>query len=538
MQSREDEGKGVYGTGNDNNNNSNAIRIAGSELRNVFRDFLNMEPTSMLIRGLPGTGKTTLALELMQLMHEKYNCFYISTRVSLARLQRYFPWIIGYLKDESVFSYDKIEKDSVIDLRLGSATGTVELVIDMLINKKRAFVVLDSWDALAKEIKYEDRMKMEKTMITVADTNDGFLLFVSEEPEMNTLSYLVDGIVTLSIKDDDGVSIRSMHLDKMRGVALYNSTYTYTLLESRFTLVPMMQYNSTYYGCKGCDDGNNGDGNSSSSSSRLFKPLYARAGFVSTGSKDTDNILHGGLEYGSTLLLEIDPGLDMVFLKTILVCMILNMLRSNGKVMLDALDAPVSSMLSSILPFCTDEVKNLTVFSSSKVDTSRIYEQWMMMSKRKKDGKGMLNTLPSIVNINDSNYMHIMLEKYVELKRVDGASSSDGKNDDDHNSTSKEMANTAKPLLLLLDRIHANDSRIHEGMLLTSAKDNGDVAVIVERMGSNNLPYAKSISDVHLRLWSRNGVCLMHSAKPSLGTYAILLDRERGYPAYSLLRMV
>ncbi|MEM0446232.1 MAG: gas vesicle protein GvpD P-loop domain-containing protein, partial [Candidatus Nitrosocaldus sp.] len=240
MQSREDEGKGVYGTGNDNNNNSNAIRIAGSELRNVFRDFLNMEPTSMLIRGLPGTGKTTLALELMQLMHEKYNCFYISTRVSLARLQRYFPWIIGYLKDESVFSYDKIEKDSVIDLRLGSATGTVELVIDMLINKKRAFVVLDSWDALAKEIKYEDRMKMEKTMITVADTNDGFLLFVSEEPEMNTLSYLVDGIVTLSIKDDDGVSIRSMHLDKMRGVALYNSTYTYTLLESRFTLVPMM----------------------------------------------------------------------------------------------------------------------------------------------------------------------------------------------------------------------------------------------------------------------------------------------------------
>ncbi|MEM0364993.1 MAG: gas vesicle protein GvpD P-loop domain-containing protein, partial [Candidatus Nitrosocaldus sp.] len=113
MQSEEDRGKRFSIRSQHNNNcnssSSNALRIAGTELGYVFRDFLNMEPTSMLIRGLPGTGKTTLALELMQLMHDKYNCFYISTRVSLARLQRYFPWIIGYLKDESVLSYDKIE---------------------------------------------------------------------------------------------------------------------------------------------------------------------------------------------------------------------------------------------------------------------------------------------------------------------------------------------------------------------------------------------------------------------------------------------
>ncbi len=526
MQSREDEGKRAYSIGNYSSSND-AIRIASSELRTVFRDFLNMEPTSMLVRGLPGTGKTTLALELMRLIHEKYNCFYISTRVSLARLQRYFPWIIGYLKDESVLSYDKIEKDSVIDLRLGSATGTVELVIDTLINKKRAFVVLDSWDALAKEIKHEDRMKMEKTMITVADTHDGFLLFVSEEPEMNTLSYLVDGIVTLSIKDDDGVSIRSMRIDKMRGVALYNNTYAYTLLDSRFTLVPMTQYNST--GCRGwSNNSNSGDG----SSNIPFKRLDARAGFVSTGSKDTDDILRGGLAYGTTLLLEADPGLDMVFLNTILVCMILSTLKNNGKVMLGAVDAPVGSMLSSILQFCTDEARNLTIFSSSKIDTLSMYEQWFI----KKDGKDTLNLLPSIVNINDSNYMNIMLAKYEELKGVDNDGDNDSDSDGDGDDNGKETADTAKPLLLLLNRMHVNNNRMYEGMLLTTAKDNGDVTVIVERMGSSNLPYVKSIADVHLRLWSRNGVSLMHGVKPSLGTYAILLDRE--HPSYSLLRMV
>ncbi|MEM2317075.1 MAG: gas vesicle protein GvpD P-loop domain-containing protein [Candidatus Nitrosocaldus sp.] len=551
MQSEEDRGKRfsirTQHNNNCNSSSSNALRIAGTELGYVFRDFLNMEPTSMLIRGLPGTGKTTLALELMQLMHDKYNCFYISTRVSLARLQRYFPWIIGYLKDESVLSYDKIEKDSVIDLRLGSAAGTVELVIDTLINKKRAFVVLDSWDALAKEIKHDERMKMEKTMITVADTNDGFILFVSEEPEMNTLSYLVDGIVTLNVRDYDGVSIRSMYIDKMRGVALYNNNYAYTLLDSRFTLVPI-QYNCTYCEYRDDEDDNgNDDGSSSGSGSsyRLFHVFDAREGFVSTGSRDMDVMLHGGLRYGSTLLLEVDPGFDMIFLNAILTCMIANSLNSNGKVMLDALDASLSSMMGSILPFCTDKVKNLTIFTSSKIDVQAVYEQWLNNKRRRKSKS--INSLPSIVNVSDSNYTSIMLERYNELKRLDGMSI-------EHNdSNSKESAtatatttataadsvdNTRRSILLILNRMHASSSRMHESMLLTNAKDNGDVTVIVERVGSSNIPYVKSISDVHLRLWSKSGVHLMHALKPNLGTYAILLDRERGYPSYLLLRMV
>ncbi len=558
MQSKEDRDKSKrfstnseHNNSNNNNNNSssssnsssNALHMAETELRHVFRDFLNMEPTSMLIRGLPGTGKTTLALELMQLMHDRYKCFYISTRVSLARLQRYFPWIIGYLKDESVLSYDKIEKDSVIDLRLGSATGTVELVIDTLINNKRAFVVLDSWDALAKEIKHYDRMKMEKTMITVADTNDGFLLFVSEEPEMNTLSYLVDGIVTLSVRDyDDGVSIRSMHIDKMRGVALYYNNYAYTLLDSRFILVPM-QNNCTYCMCKeykhhvGADDDSDNYGGKSS---KLFNVLEARDGFVSTGSSDMDYMLHGGLRYGSTLLLEVDPGFDITFLNAILTCMIMNSLMNNGRVMLDMVDASLSSMMSIILHFCTDKVNNLTIFSSSKIDVTRMYRQWLNSKSRStKINSNIHNSLPSIVNVNESNYMNLMLEKYEEFKRLDyigergsRGSSSDGKGD----ATLDDICSNA--ILLILDHMHTNSSRMYEGMLLTHTKDNGDVTVIVERMGSNNIPYVKSISDMHLRLWSKNGVHLMHAVKPSLDTYTLLLDTERGYPSYLLLRMV
>ncbi|GBC73597.1 hypothetical protein HRbin04_01000 [archaeon HR04] len=570
MQSKEDRDKSKrfstnseHNNSNNNNNNSssssnsssNALHMAETELRHVFRDFLNMEPTSMLIRGLPGTGKTTLALELMQLMHDRYKCFYISTRVSLARLQRYFPWIIGYLKDESVLSYDKIEKDSVIDLRLGSATGTVELVIDTLINKKKAFVVLDSWDALAKEIKHEDRMKMEKTMITVADTNDGFLLFVSEEPETNTLSYLVDGIVTLNIREYDdvgggSVSIRSMHIDKMRGVALYNNNYAYTLLDSRFILVPM-QNNCTYCMCKehkhhygadyAADDDNDDNDNYGGKSSKLFN-LDARDGFVSTGSRDMDYMLHGGLRYGSTLLLEVDPGFDITFLNAILTRMIMNFLMNDGRVILDMLDAPLSSMMSMILPFCT-KVNNLTIFSSSKIDVARMYEQWLNSKvSATKINSNMHNSLPSIVNVNELNYMNLMLEKYEEFKRLDykekrsssrGSSSSGG-------SEGSAIVNDiySNAILLILDHIHANNSKMYENMLLTHTKDNGDVTVIVERMGSNNIPYVKSISDVHLRLWSKDGVHLMHAVKPSLGTYTILLDMERGYPSYLLLRMV
>jgi KaiC/GvpD/RAD55 family RecA-like ATPase len=48
-----------------------------------IKDFLNREGgSSIFLKGSAGTGKTTLALELMEDMAEPDKAFYLSTRVS------------------------------------------------------------------------------------------------------------------------------------------------------------------------------------------------------------------------------------------------------------------------------------------------------------------------------------------------------------------------------------------------------------------------------------------------------------------------
>ena len=52
--------------------------------------FLNLESHSLLIKGLPGSGKTTLALQLLDYFGSEKGV-YISTRVGESKLSRQIP---------------------------------------------------------------------------------------------------------------------------------------------------------------------------------------------------------------------------------------------------------------------------------------------------------------------------------------------------------------------------------------------------------------------------------------------------------------
>jgi KaiC/GvpD/RAD55 family RecA-like ATPase len=57
-------------------------------------DFFRAEKgQTLLIKGLPGTGKTTLALEIMNSLCEKGNGMYVSMRIDPQRLYATHPWI-------------------------------------------------------------------------------------------------------------------------------------------------------------------------------------------------------------------------------------------------------------------------------------------------------------------------------------------------------------------------------------------------------------------------------------------------------------
>jgi len=65
--------------------------------------FLNLESHSLLIKGLPGTGKTTLALQLLDYFGSEKG-FYFSTRVGQSKISKQFPWIHGVLSRQNQFS--------------------------------------------------------------------------------------------------------------------------------------------------------------------------------------------------------------------------------------------------------------------------------------------------------------------------------------------------------------------------------------------------------------------------------------------------
>src|SRR5512137_689637 len=57
-----------------------------------IKDFFTVESgQTLLIKGLPGTGKTTLALEIMNSLCEDRNGMYISTRIDPRRLYAINP---------------------------------------------------------------------------------------------------------------------------------------------------------------------------------------------------------------------------------------------------------------------------------------------------------------------------------------------------------------------------------------------------------------------------------------------------------------
>jgi hypothetical protein len=75
-----------------------SVDILSNNLPAELRNFLLVRGGhSLIIRGNAGTGKTTLALQLIEELAEIEDSYYFSTRVSDAVLLNQFPWLSGHL---------------------------------------------------------------------------------------------------------------------------------------------------------------------------------------------------------------------------------------------------------------------------------------------------------------------------------------------------------------------------------------------------------------------------------------------------------
>jgi len=282
-----------------------------------LKQFMQGPINTLLIKGLAGTGKTTVALEILKASGKGKGAF-ISSRVPKGLLETHIPAM-----------KETIENQDFLDIRLEDATSVLDFVMQLTEPKKIRTIVFDSWDGLAKELDQKERLRAEKTLMALANNSGAQFIFVSEEPGATTIDYLVDGIVEVKSVDVQDRTVREFIIHKLRGTKIPQHKYIFTLLEGKFTFFG--PYIPPDY-------------------SKMSK--FARRRDIgesySLGSRALDS-LFGGMIPGSTLAIEYDEDVPYTALRAIGYPPIINFLLMGRSAILLPLPGANDEQTSSIL---------------------------------------------------------------------------------------------------------------------------------------------------------------------------------------------
>src|SRR5215210_1303320 len=200
--------------------------------------FIRRDTYSLLIKGFAGTGKTTLALTILNALGVKNNFFYISTRISPKQLFQYYPWLKDFVEESNPkggsLTREHVMMPSFEDARLDEPESLFERITNQLMDIKSPVIIIDSWDAIASFMDREARLNNERVLQTWRERAGAKLIFISEQPADATLDFLVDGIVELNQSYYNNVRMRQIFLRKLRGTRIMRSSYLYTLENSIF----------------------------------------------------------------------------------------------------------------------------------------------------------------------------------------------------------------------------------------------------------------------------------------------------------------
>jgi len=247
---------------------------------------------SLLIKGLAGTGKTTLALELVKKMGDAGTGYYVSTRVSSKKLFKQFPWIKGDIPEENILDARKPQIPAAMPKYvLFEYTDEPDflraLYAKIESSKKRpATIVIDSLDALKANLEIpRENLRIEKALLEIGEASGSNVIFIVERSEYLPVDYLVDGVVTLTREIINGRLVRKIILEKIRGEEIKKPTFVFTLEGGRFRHfreIPVLFPEKV-----------------------VRPPLITSNERVSTGIEDLNNLVAGGFERGSFNLLEV-----------------------------------------------------------------------------------------------------------------------------------------------------------------------------------------------------------------------------------------
>ena len=502
-----------------------------------IKEFFRMDGSrSLLIKGPAGTGKTTLALQIMEDLGKPESSFYLTTRVSDEALFQQFPWLkeeeikrkivdAGKILLESLYGRkkriypiipeedaEKIEsaKKFLKDIntertppekadrtwlnKVFAKYGRIPEIeytydrIDSILPEK-AMIVIDSVEGLTHRHRTdaEDFITMlQKDLVENSNTDVVFVLEKEEAPE---LEYLVDGVVSLSHMEIDTKRIREISLDKLRSIEIDQPKYIFTLNNGKFRSFDIKD--------------------NISDKKSIWKPNKEEKDRYSTGIPDLDIILDGGLKKGSYNAVELGPNVSIEDYYLLMRPLWLNFITHDRGIF--------AVLVGGSTP---DNIMEEGVNYLGK----DVAEEYAKKYVRIVDYFSEEDERPFVLPLlgKDREELYEMYAK--NLRELRG----------EENRPIMDYAGFDTIEYLRGDTIAIRDIL----QTVSRTKKSDDIGMCAVRPGLKLGQEIMNLADTYMRLFVKDRVLCLYGIKPKTPVYAVVVDKEKGLPYVRLEALV
>lgn len=491
---------------------------------------------SLIIKGPAGTGKTTLALQIMEDLGKPESSFYLTTRVSDEALFQQFPWLkeeemrrkivdAGKILLESLYGRKKRIYPAIPEEDAGKIESAKKFLKDINVERtppektdrtwlnkvfakygripeieytydridtilpEKAMIVIDSVEGLTHRHRTdaEDFITMLQKDLTENSNTD--VVFVLEKNEAPELEYLVDGVVTLSQTEFDTKRIREISLDKLRSIKIYQPKYIFTLNNGKFRSFDI--------------NDNFSDKNS------IWKPVKEKEGMYSTGIPDLDKILGGGLKKGSYNAIELGPNVSIMDYYLVIRPLWLNFVTHQRGVfaVLVGGDTPDNVIKEGVDYLGKDKAeeyakKYVRIVDYFSEDDDRPYVLPLLGKEREE--------------------LYEMYSK--NLRELRG----------EENRPIMDYAGFDTIEYLRGDTIAIRDIL----QTVSRTKKSEDIGICAVRPELKLTSEIMNMADTYIKLFVKDRVLCLYGIKPKTSVYAVVVDKEKGLPYIRLEPMV
>lgn len=500
--------------------------------KEIISFFQHKSGRSLLIKGSPGTGKTTFALQLLEEMADPDKSLYLTTRVSDEALYSQFPWLRDkemkarivdsgrvFLKtlhspdggiEEVVDSQEK--NQTVSSAReflksIGDETGPPTKVdrtrLSALLEKNRmpelettydrveyvlpekSLLIIDSVEGITHKYNIEAEELITTLQKDLVENSQADLIFVMEKAEVPHLEYLVDGVISLTMGELEGRRLREVILLKLRATEIKQPGYLLTLQHGRFhCFEPFLPNREQHNGWE-------------------VKPDTDL--FYSTGINDLDSLLKGGFKKGSYNVIEIGPKVSNEEYHSIVNPILLNFVKQDrGIVAVLTGGNHAENTRAELVPFTTEETFDKYV---------RIADYFIGNSKK-----------PYIMALGTRDKEAALKTWKENLASLRGAEN--------------------KPILDYtgfdtLEYLRGDTIAIKDLLnAVAKTKISQDLGLGIITPGLKLTQEIMNMADTYMKIVDINKCPCIYGIKPKTMIFAIVTDLKRGYPHINLMPIV